>query len=101
MLYEPAATAEELAVFGFSPEDYDETFEIWPDGWLSFLVMDAMSTQWRTGAGGATGLDYGVLHGVMRLVGVPAKDRQTVFQDIRVMESEALAVMADMRDNRP
>lgn len=63
--------------------------------------MDAMGTQWRTGACGATGLDYGVLPGVMRLVGVPAKDRQTVFQDIRVMESEALAVMADMRDNRP
>ncbi|MBV4552272.1 DUF1799 domain-containing protein [Pseudomonas sp. SWRI102] len=90
-----------MAVFGFSPEDYDETFEVWPDAWLSFLVMDAMGTQWRTGACGVTGLDYGVLPSVMRLVGVPAKERQTVFQDIRVMESEALAVLADMRDNRP
>lgn len=88
-------------MFGFSPEDYDETFEVWPDAWLSFLVMDAMGTQWRTGACGVTGLDYGVLPSVMRLVGVPAKERQTVFQDIRVMESEALAVLADMRDNRP
>jgi hypothetical protein len=90
-----------LALFGLSPEDYDETFEVWPDNWKSFLVMDSMWTQWRTGARGATGLDYGVLPNVMRLVGVPAKDRPSVFQDIRVMESEAIAVMADARDNSP
>lgn len=90
-----------MAMFGFSPEDYDETFEVWPDNWRSFLVMDSMWTQWRTGACGATGLDYGVLPEVMKLVGVPAKDRPSVFQDIRVMESEAIAVMAEARDNRP
>jgi len=88
-----------MAMFGFSPEDYDETVEVWPDNWPSFLVMDSMGTQWRTGAGGATGLDYGVLPNVMKLVGIPAKDRPGVFQDIRVMESEAIAAMADARDN--
>jgi len=90
-----------MAMFGFSPEDYDETVEVWPDNWPSFLVMDSMGTQWRTGAGGATGLDYGVLPNVMKLVGIPAKDRPGVFQDIRVMESEAIAAMADARDNSP
>ena len=88
-----------MAMFGFSPEDYDETVEVWPDNWPSFLVMDSMGTQWRTGAGGATGLDYGVLPNVMKLVGIPAKDRPGVFQDIHVMESEAIAAMADARDN--
>lgn len=90
-----------MAMFGFSPEDYDETVEVWPDNWPSFLVMDSMGTQWRTGAGGATGLDYGVLPNVMKLVGIPAKDCPGVFQDIRVMESEAIAVMAEDRDNSP
>ena len=90
-----------MAMFGFSPEDYDETVEVWPDNWKAFLVMDSMGTQWRTGACGATGLDYGVLPNVMRLVGVSAKDRPSVFQDIRVMESEAIAVMAQARDNSP
>ncbi|QVW25366.1 DUF1799 domain-containing protein [Pseudomonas hormoni] len=90
-----------MAVFGFSPEDYDETFEVWPDNWKSFLVMDSMWTQWRIGTCGATGLDYGVLPDVMKLVGVPAKDRPRIFQDIRVMESEAIAVMAKARDNSP
>ncbi|MGA5482724.1 DUF1799 domain-containing protein [Pseudomonas siliginis] len=90
-----------MAMFGFSPDDYDETFEVWPDNWESFLVMDSMWTQWRTGACGATGLDYGVLPGVMKLVGIPAKERSRVFQDIRVMEAEAIAVMAAARDNSP
>lgn len=88
-------------MFGFSPDDYDETFEVWPDNWESFLVMDSMWTQWRTGACGATGLDYGVLPSVMKLVGIPAKERSRVFQDIRVMEAEAIAVMAAARDNSP
>nr|WP_093100398.1 DUF1799 domain-containing protein [Pseudomonas sp. Z003-0.4C(8344-21)] len=90
-----------MAMFGFSPDDYDETFEVWPDNWKSFLVMDSMWTQWRTGACGATGLDYGVLPDVMKLVGIPAKERSRVFQDIRVMEAEAIAVMAAARDNSP
>ncbi|WP_223535605.1 DUF1799 domain-containing protein [Pseudomonas sp. GL-B-16] len=90
-----------MAMFGFSPEDYDEIVEVWLDNWPSFLVMDSMGTQWRTGACGATGLDYGVLPNVMKLVGIPAKDRSGVFQDIRAMESEAIAVMAEARDNSP
>lgn len=88
-------------MFGFSPDDYDETFEVWPDNWKSFLVMDSMWTQWRTGACGATGLDYGVLTDVMKLLGIPAEERSRVFQDIRVMESEAIAVMAAARGNSP
>ncbi|WP_343582479.1 DUF1799 domain-containing protein [Enterobacter sp.] len=35
--------------------------------WPSFLVFQAVSTQWRTGMGGASGLDYNVLPWVMRL----------------------------------
>jgi len=88
-------------VFGLSSSDVNDAFEVWPDNWQAFLVMDSMGTQWRTGACGATGLDYGVLPKVMKLVGVPAKDRPGVFQDIRVMESEAIVVMSEARDNSP
>ncbi|AZC88419.1 hypothetical protein C4K29_2116 [Pseudomonas chlororaphis subsp. piscium] len=88
-------------MFGFSPEDYDETIEVWPDNWLAFLVMESMGTQWRAGTGGAIGLDYGVLPSVMRLTGVPAKERAVIFQDVRVMEAEALAVMAEARETSP
>jgi presenilin-like A22 family membrane protease len=87
-----------MAMFGFSPEDYDEIVEVWPDNWLSFLVMDSMGTQWRTGACGVTGLDYGVLPSVMRLVGVSIKDRSRVFQDIRLMELEVLTCNKEVKD---
>jgi len=76
-----------------------EEFGVWPDGWPAFTVFEAMATQWRVGACGATGLDYGALPGVMRLCGVPAGERQSIFRDIRDMENEALRVMAEQRES--
>ena len=58
-----------------------------------------MSTQWRTGACGATGMDYSVLSGVIRMCGVPINRRQTIFSDFRRMEAEALQVMAEQRES--
>ncbi|MBD1589790.1 DUF1799 domain-containing protein [Pseudomonas sp. C2L12B] len=90
-----------MAAFGFSPEDFEEVFELLPDTMASFVVFEAMSTQWRAGMCGATGLDYGSLPAVMRLMAVPAADRRDIFHDLRVMEAEALAVMAEARQNSP
>lgn len=67
--------------------------EVWPDNVAPVNVFVAMSTQWRVGPGGATGLDYGVLPQVMRMVGVAAKDRADIFNDVRTMEAEALEMM--------
>ncbi len=94
-MYEPGASADVLAVFGFSPSDFEEEFELMPDILASFAVFEAMSTQWRTGACGATGLDYGALPAVMRLMAVPAAQRRSIFHDLRVMEAEALACMTE------
>jgi len=58
-----------------------------------------MSTQWRTGACGATGMDYSVLSGVIRMCGAPISQRQTIFSDFRRMEAEALQVMAEQRES--
>lgn len=52
-----------------------------------------MSTQWRSGFGGPTGLDYGALPSVLRLQGVPRADWSDTFECIRVLEAEALRVM--------
>ena len=57
----------------------------------------AMSTQWRTGAMGATGLDYNALPVVMRLIGVPSAERSSVFEDVRTMEDAALSLMRDSK----
>ncbi|MCU6419759.1 DUF1799 domain-containing protein, partial [Enterobacter quasiroggenkampii] len=48
-------------------------------------------TQWRTGFGGATGLDYNVLPWMMHVHGIV--DEATVFDDIRIMERIALKIL--------
>ena len=58
-----------------------------------------MATQWRTGMAGATGLDYTAMPVVMDMVGIKKKRRSEVFASVRIMEQEALATMAENRDN--
>jgi hypothetical protein len=52
-----------------------------------------MSTQWRNGQAGPTGLDYRVLREAFRLNQIPPRDWPDAFQAIRVMEGAALEVM--------
>ncbi|MBD1554713.1 DUF1799 domain-containing protein [Pseudomonas sp. C2L11] len=96
-MYEPKASAVQLAAFGLSSDDFDGDAEVWPDAWPAFCAFEAMSTQWRVGMGGAVGLDYNALPVVLELAGIRKRDRSAVFDDLRVMEAEALAVMAEQR----
>jgi len=87
-----------MAGLGFTLSDLDsEEFKLWPDNWSSFIVFESMGTQWRIGMGGPTGLDYCALPDVMRLCGIKKKHQPDVFYDVRVMEAEALKVMAEQR----
>lgn len=52
-----------------------------------------MDTQWRVGAGGATGLDYGALPTVLRFLGVKRAEWSEVWDSVRVMERAALEEM--------
>lgn len=54
-----------------------------------------MFTQWRTGMGGPTGLDYAALPAVMRLSEVPRSEWPDTFESLRVMEAEAMKVMGE------
>ncbi len=58
-----------------------------------------MSTQWRIGMAGATGLDYAAMPVVMDMVGVGRKSRPEVFASVQIMEQEALATMAENRED--
>ena len=83
-----------MAVLGLSEDDYEpDPVYILPDNWQSVTVFNSLSTQWRVGYSGPTGLDYAVLDGVFKLAGVKKKERPQVFADIRIMESAALNVM--------
>lgn len=75
------------------PVEYD----VWPDNWSAFLLFEAMSTQWRTGMGGASGLDYNALPPVASMLGIKRRELSEVFHDIRVMEAEAMLVMSESK----
>ncbi|MEA5215309.1 DUF1799 domain-containing protein [Enterobacter cloacae] len=81
-----------MATFGLTDEDYDDVIvHVLPDVWPSFCLFQSLSTQWRTGFGGATGLDYNVLPWLMRVHGI--EDEATALNDIRIMERAALKTM--------
>ena len=74
-----------------------EDVKVWPDNVPTLNVFVAMSTQWRVGHSGATGLDYAALPVVEDRVGIKPDDRRAVFDGLRAMEEAALAQMAENR----
>ncbi|CAI3803685.1 hypothetical protein DBADOPDK_03355 [Pseudomonas sp. MM223] len=69
--------------------------EVWPDAWPAFLLFEAMGTQWRLGPGGPSGLDYTAIPGTANMIGLKRHNLSEVFRDLRIMENEALSVMAE------
>ena len=69
--------------------------ELWPENQTAFDVFSAMLTQWRVGMAGATGLDYAALPAVLSLLDL--RPERELFDSIRIMESAALQVMSDGR----
>lgn len=45
--------------------------------------------------GGASGLDYSIIPFTASMLGIKRRDLPDIFPDLRVMEAEALAVMAE------
>ena len=67
--------------------------EVWPDNLEAGNVFIQLSTQWRTGMRGVTGLDYNVLPPDMRPGAVMSEQTREIFEAIRVLEDAALEVM--------
>ena len=75
-------------------EDYalDEV-KVWPENWLAFELFHKLQTQWRTGAMGATGLDYDILFSLLNRRRLNDQDFDQIFADVQVMEISALNTM--------
>jgi hypothetical protein len=63
---------------------------VWPENWESFEIFSTLQTQWRSGFGGPTGLDYNTLYATMTLMNIDQKKQLDLLADIRVMEFAAL-----------
>ncbi len=84
-----------MAAMGFTPEDYDEGVDIWPENRPVLDLFALVQTQWRIGPAGATGLDYGPLFRVMDELGYRGQAWRDMLDDLRVIELAALAAMAE------
>lgn len=95
------AEAEDLAVLGIperARKSFGEAaveFEVWPENWPALELFAAVSTQWRVGMAGATGLDYAGVLAAMEFYGVKPEERRARFEDLRIMERAALEAMAE------
>lgn len=78
----------------FDAADYEaEPIEVWEDNLESVRVFSMLSTQWRAGMAGPTGLDYAAVLAVLRLHGLSDERARAVFEDIQTMEHAALRVI--------
>lgn len=82
-------------MLGMTPEDLEQEADLWLVNLPAVQVLQAMGTQWRHGMGGPTGLDYSVLPSVMALLEIDPAQQREVFRDLRILENEALATMAE------
>jgi hypothetical protein len=95
-LYIAQPTAEEATAFGLTFEEAEEASitYVWQDNVTVLNTFIAMSTQWRVGGMGTPiALDYVALPPVLEMTGIPRDEWQEVFEQIRICEEVALAMM--------
>ncbi|MDT3708174.1 MAG: DUF1799 domain-containing protein [Thiobacillus sp.] len=67
---------------------------VWPEHEQAVNVFAALLTQWRMAPkGGVVGLDYAAIPPTLELLGVEREAWPGLFEQLRVMENEAVKVM--------
>ena len=70
-----------------------QEFEVWPDNMPAINLFLTLSTQWRGLGMGPSGLDYNVLFARMDRMKLPDQEYEWMFDDVRVIEAEALKII--------
>ncbi len=86
-----------MNVFGLDAADFADAdmVDVWPCNWPAVQLFASVSTQWRVGMNGATGLDYAALAAAMAMLGVKRKKRAALFGQVCRMEAEILGMWAE------
>lgn len=71
----------------------NETHEIWPENWQSWVLFMKLGTQWNFGPGGRTGLHYEAAYPLLDRMGLSPQEWDEMFEDLRAMERAGLAAM--------
>jgi hypothetical protein len=77
-----------------------DVFYLWPEHVPALRLWNELSTQWRVGMEGPTGLDYAAVEAFMRIDGPRGPERRERFAELRILEREALRVWADQRASK-
>jgi hypothetical protein len=82
---------------GYSPEDFGDEFEIWPENHNTFRIFQRFQNQWQwvAGMGGAVrvGLNIGVLPVFADRLALADDEYNDLLDDLQAMESAAIAAM--------
>ncbi len=70
---------------------------MWPDNHAAFILFNNLSTQWRIGMGGPTGLDYAAVYPLLDRAAKDPQEWDELFSDIQVMEGAALKQIGENR----
>lgn len=85
----------------FSAADYGlDAVEVWPENWPSWSLFCQVSTQWRIGMGGPTGLDYGAIYPLLDRIATDPAEWMDLFEDIQTLERTALKQMSENRSDK-
>lgn len=82
---------------GYSPEDFGDEFEVWPENHTVFLLFQRMENQWNwiAGMGGAAriGLNLPVVPVLTARMRLSDEEYGDLLDDLQAMESAALKAM--------
>ncbi len=78
----------------------DVTADVWPENWQTYLIFVSMSSQWRIGMHGPTGLDYSAMPFVFRMHGVKRQDWPEMYTSMRIMEASALEAISSRKEDQ-
>lgn len=86
-----------FSAFGLQDDDYDDSFEVWPENWPSWTLFVEFSGQWRVGFNGRYALDYTPLFARMERLRLSDADWESMFADIRLIERTVLEVETEAK----
>jgi hypothetical protein len=86
---------------GFEAGDFGAPdVAVWPENWPAVATFNALQTQWIIAPSGRLlGLRYESLPVVWQALGIRRRHQRRLFHDLRVMETAALAALADLADH--
>lgn len=94
MLYRRPPDEAEVTRLGLALEDVEPpAFEVWEENWPIVQFFASLSTQWRHGMAGPTGLDYASVLAMLRFRRLARAEQVEWMDAVQAMERAALEVI--------